>query len=228
AFRIVGIFETNNSMFDESTVFVMKDDLASLIGMNPKHATEIMVRLDENKYTGQVAGALKKKFPKLKVQTWMDIKPEFELFNSWTQQMLYLFLLLILFGLAFGIVNAMLMAVMERVKEIGMLMAVGMTKKRVFAMIMLETIFLSVTGGIIGILGGYALVEYFGTAGINLSVVSEGLQAVGYASIAYPTVESSYYFIVGLMVVFTALIASIYPARKALKLKPAEAIREEA
>ncbi|MCF8228985.1 MAG: ABC transporter permease [Bacteroidales bacterium] len=228
AFRIVGIFETHNSNFDKTNLFVLKKDLAELINFNPESATEIMIRLDENKQTEEVAQKLSKELQGLKVQTWMQIRPEFELFNSMTQQMLYLFLLLILFGLAFGIVNAMLMAVMERVKEIGMLMAVGMNKRRIFSMIMLETIFLSITGGIIGILGGFGLVEYFGESGIDLSVVAEGLQAVGYASTAYPSVDNSYYFIVSAMVILTAVIASIYPARKALKLKPAEAVREEA
>ena len=228
AFRIVGIFETHNSNFDKTNLFVLKKDLAELINFNPESATEIMIRLDENKQTEEVAQKLSKELQGLKVQTWMQIRPEFELFNSMTQQMLYLFLLLILFGLAFGIVNAMLMAVMERVKEIGMLMAVGMNKRRIFSMIMLETIFLSITGGIIGILGGFGLVEYFGESGIDLSVVAEGLQAVGYASTAYPSVDNSYYFIVSGMVILTAVIASIYPARKALKLKPAEAVREEA
>ncbi len=227
AFRIIGIYETHNSNFDESNVFVRKKDLATLIDFKADNATEIMVRLEQNKETEIMAKELNQKYPDLKVQTWMQIRPEFELFNSWTEQMLYLFLVLILFGLAFGIVNAMLMAVMERVKEIGMLMAVGMNKRKVFSMIMLETIFLSITGGIIGILGGWALVEHFGRTGIDLSIVSEGLQAVGYASIAYPSVDPSYYFIVGIMVIITAIIASIYPARKALKLKPAEAVREE-
>ncbi|MDZ7744058.1 MAG: FtsX-like permease family protein [Bacteroidota bacterium] len=228
AFRIVGIFETHNSNFDESNVFVLKEDLAELININPKNASEIMIRLDKNKETEGVAKKLRNKLDdELDVQTWMQIRPEFELFNTWTQQMLYLFLTLILFGLAFGIVNAMLMAVMERVKEIGMLMAVGMNKRRIFSMIMLETIFLSITGGIVGILGAYVLVEYFGSVGINLSLFAEGLQAVGYASIAYPRVDNSYYFIVAGMVVLTAIIASIYPAYKALKLKPAEAVREK-
>lgn len=229
AFRVVGIFETHNSNFDLTNVFVEFDDLAKLIDFNPQNTTEFLVRLDDNKKTGEVAEILRNKLPgDLKVQTWMQIKPEFELFNSWMSQMLYLFLVIILLGLAFGIVNAMLMAVMERVKEIGMLMAVGMNRRKIFSMIMLETIFLSLTGGVLGILGSYGLIRYFSHAGIDLSIVSEGLSAVGYASIAYPGIQTSYYFIVAVMVIITAIIASIYPARKALKLRPAEAIRKDA
>jgi ABC-type lipoprotein release transport system permease subunit len=228
AFRIVGIFETNNAQFNKSNIFVQRTDLAKLLDFDPAHATEILIRLDLNKETSAVATGLSAQFPKLKVQSWMQIMPELELFNSWTQQMLFIFLFIILLGLAFGIINAMLMAVMERVREIGMLMAVGMTKGRIFRMIMLETIFLSISGGIIGILGSYVLIEFLGNKGIDLSIVAEGLQAIGYSSMAYPSISSSYYFIVGIMVICTAVISSIYPARKALKFRPAEAIREEA
>lgn len=228
AFRIVGMFKTHNANFDESTVFVQKNDLANLIGADPQKANEILIKLNKNENSEMIAEELSANYPTLKVQTWKELRPEFELFNSWMQQMLYLFLVIILLGLAFGIINAMLMAVMERVKEIGMLMAVGMNKRRIFGMIMLETIFLSISGGIIGILGGWALVAHFSEAGIDLSTVAEGLSEVGYASIAYPNVGSSYYFIVGGMVVLTAIIASIYPARKALKLRPAEAVRDDA
>lgn len=228
AFRIAGIFETHNSMFDESNVFVKTEDLAELIGADPSHATGILVKLNSNKKTDEIAAMLSKDFPEMKVQTWSELRPEFEFFNSWMQQMLYFFLVIILLGLAFGIVNAMLMAVMERVKEIGMLMAVGMNKRRVFSMIMLETVFLSITGGVIGIIAAYGLVEYYAGKGIDLSVVADGLSEVGYASMAYPSISNSYYFIVTLMVIVTALISSVYPARKALKLKPAEAIRDDA
>lgn len=227
AFRIVGIFETHDANFDESNVFVRNSDLAGLIGDDPQKATEILIKLNKNEDSEAVAESLSEQYPNLKVQTWQELRPEFEFFNSWMQQMLYLFLVIILLGLAFGIVNAMLMAVMERVKEIGMLMAVGMNRRRVFGMIMLETIFLSITGGIIGILGGWALVAYFSEAGIDLSTVAEGLSEVGYASTAYPSIGTSYYFIVAGMVIITAIISSVYPARKALKLRPAEAIRED-
>ena len=63
---------------------------------------------------------------------------------------LFIFLIIILLALGFGIVNTMLMAVLERVKELGMLMAIGMNRKRVFRMIMLETVFLGLTGAMVG------------------------------------------------------------------------------
>lgn len=227
AFRVVGIFKTQNSQFDETNVFVKNDDLCKLTGFNPENTTEIAVKLKDNKQSEAVADELSNKFPKLEVQTWMQIRPEFQVMNSMMTQMLYIFLVVILLALAFGIVNAMLMAVMERVKEIGMLMAVGMNKGRVFRMIMLETIFLSLTGGFLGVIISYILISWTGSTGIDMSMVGEGLSEVGYASVAYPEIENSYYLVTTILVIVTAVLASIYPARKALKLKPAEAIRDE-
>ncbi len=86
-----------------------------------------------------------------------------------------IFVGIILFALLFGITNTMLMSVMERVREFGVLMAVGMKRSRVFFMIIMETISLSFIGGIIGLILALILIQYFGSVGINLSAFTEGL-----------------------------------------------------
>jgi ABC-type antimicrobial peptide transport system permease subunit len=121
----------------------------------------------------------------------------------------------------------MLMAIMERVREIGMLMAIGMSKAKVFLMIMLETVFLSMTGGILGLILSWILVSITNTTGIDLTSVAEGLNAIGYSSFIRPELGIFFYFLIGTMVIITAIFASIFPARKALSLKPSEAIRQD-
>lgn len=232
AFRIVGIYNTDNDMYDELYVFVRQNDLCSLIGFDSDKSSEIAVRLTENSTTDQIADLIKLKYADqistktLTVQTWKEIEPTLFAMIDMLDLFLYFFLVIILAALAFGIVNTMLMVVMERVKEIGMLMAIGLNKKRIFSMIMLETVFLSVVGGIIGIILSVALIQYYSTKGIDLSMVSEGLNAIGYSSVIYFSVDIKFYFITTLMVILTAIISSIYPARKALKLNPAAAIQQ--
>ena len=89
--------------------------------------------------------------------------------------MMGIFMLIILGALGFGIVNTMLMVILERTREIGMLMAIGMTKQRVFIMIMLETIFLALVGAFIGEVLSVILIQYFGTTGIDISSMAEAL-----------------------------------------------------
>jgi ABC-type antimicrobial peptide transport system permease subunit len=136
-----------------------------------------------------------------------------------------IFIGIILLALLFGIINTMLMAVLERTKELGMLMAIGMNKAKVFTMILLETVMLSFVGGICGILLGWALNLYFGVKGIDLGAWSTAYKSIGFDTLVYTKLSLSISLEIAVMVIVTGVIASIYPALKALKLKPAEAIR---
>jgi len=227
AFKVTGIFKTNNSMFDEMNVFVRFSDLASLTNFDNRNAHEIAILLKDTEQSDAFASQVRKMFPSLDVMTWKEIQPDLGMTVEFLTIMLYFFILIILLALGFGIVNTMLMVVLERVKELGMLMAVGMNKSRIFKMIMLETIYLSLIGGVLGMVFGIILISAFHTTGINLSMYGEGFSAIGYESVIYPSIGADYFFGTLAMVILTGIIASIYPARKALKLNPAEAVRTE-
>jgi putative ABC transport system permease protein len=106
------------------------------------------------------------------------------------------------------------------------LMAIGMNKPRIFFMIILETILLSLAGSPLGFLISYLTIYYFGVHGLDLSVFSEGLSSFGYASIIYTELDPDFYFKIYFMTLFAALFASLFPAYKALRLKPVDAIRK--
>jgi ABC-type lipoprotein release transport system permease subunit len=225
AFRVVGIYETDNSMFDESTVFTRYSDLCTLTGLTTTEAHEIAVLVDKDSNSGLIKDALKFNFPNLDIQDWTQLSPEAGYLISAMNQYLYIFVLIIMLALCFGIVNTMLMAVLERVKELGMLMAIGMNKVRIFFMLMLETLYLSITGGFIGIVCGYFLCRYLEKAGLNLYFWEEAYKSIGYSSVVYPKIELNMIVFTALMVVLTGLLSTIYPAYKALKLNPADATR---
>ena len=92
-------------------------------------------------------------------------------------------------------------------------------------MIMLETIFLALVGALIGEILSLIVINYFNRSGIDLSFVSEGMESVGYAAVTYPVLEGYRYVQITILVVITGILASVYPAWKALRLHPAEAIR---
>ena len=139
----------------------------------------------------------------------------------------YLLLIVILLALTFAIINTMLMAVFERTHEFGMLMAIGMSKNKVFNMVMSETILLSIIGAAVGVLISILSIYIFHIYGINLAIVSKGLAAFGIDSVIYPVIDSSFYLSLSIMVTITAILASVYPAMKALSNKPVEALRKE-
>jgi ABC-type lipoprotein release transport system permease subunit len=226
-FRVVGIYRITNSQFENSMAFVKKDDLHELTGLNEGAAHEIAIRLNNDAQLKPIMKKLKAEFPDVSVMSWKELQPELGMMTEWMNVMLYVIMVIILLALGFGIVNTMLMVVMERVKELGMLMAIGMNRARVFSMIMLETILLSLTGGVIGMGIAALLVNYFGNVGIDLSLFSKGFEAIGFSSILYPQIGLVFYFTITILIIVTAILASIYPALKALKLKPAEALRIE-
>jgi ABC-type lipoprotein release transport system permease subunit len=232
AFKVVGIYDTENDMFDEVNAFVRKKDLARMLGINLHSINEIAIALDKHEQTNQVFEMLNEKFSdkisqkEILIRPWNEIVPSLNAMIEMMDFFSYIFMIIILIALAFGIVNTMLMVVMERIKELGILKAVGMNNKKLFQMIMLETIFLSIIGGIFGLLFSYMFIQYFGYYGLNLAAFQEGYNSMGFSSIVYLQAEISFYIFTTILVIITAIVASIYPARKALKLNPAVAIRE--
>lgn len=225
AFKVAGIFRTHNSDFDKQMVFVRKKDLQALISFTPGAASLVTVLLHNTDDTKMVTAEIQKMFPELQVQPWMQLSPMLQILSSTVTQMTIIFVGIILIALAFGIVNTMLMAVLDRTHEIGMLLSIGMKPSKVFAMIILETIFLSLTGAAVGIALSVGTISWFGHTGINLSFIAEGINAFGYASIVYPSLGADFYLALSVMVVIIALIAGLFPARHAIRLKPAEALR---
>lgn len=227
AFKVRGIFQTHNSTFDENTVFVGRNDLSRLVGAKGALIHEITLLLNRYKATDSVTSALSKEFPKLTVQSWKELQPAVGMMENFMRQMMYLFVAVILFALSFGIVNTMLMAVLDRKREFGMLMAVGMSRKRIFFMVVIETILLALSGGVIGMITGAAAIGATAKTGIDLSFIGQGLAAIGYNPLVHPFIETSFFAGLCVMVVLTGIIASLYPAMKALGLNPADAVRSE-
>jgi putative ABC transport system permease protein len=227
-FRVGGIFQTASGPFDEGVAFVNFSDLQEITRLPSNVAHEIAVYVSGEELSSPIARDLKEIYPELSVMEWFEILPELGYLNESMDFYIYIFIIIILLALGFGIVNTMLMVVLERIKELGMLMAVGMNKLRVFKMIMLETVFLSLTGGLVGILLGTLVSGYYNERGIDLSgLYKEGLSAIGYDAVVFPEIFADMIIIITILVILTGIIASIYPALKALKLNPAEAIRTD-
>ena len=227
-FRVTGIYKTANNLFDEPNIFVKKEDLAELTGFDPGRVSEFAILLEQSDMTDPATDAIKGKLPHLSVMSWKEIEPLLVAMAAMMDQFGYFLLIIILIAMAFGIINTMTMAVLERTRELGMLMAVGMNRGRVFLMIMTETIFLSLVGTIFGIIISAVTIYLTGMSGINFSAWTEGYESLGYSALVYPSLYFDFYTGMTILVIITAIISSIYPARRALKFNPAVAIREEA
>ena len=224
AFRVAGIFKTVSKKYDEMNVFVRLDDLEHLLHTE-NGVNEVAVLLENFEVIPPFVERQRSKFEELEIEPWNEISPELGYADEMMEIFLYLFLGILLAALSFGIVNTMLMAVLERKRELGMLMSVGMNKARIFAMITFETIAIAIAGGPLGIVLAWLTIVYFQSVGLDLSFYAQGLEEFGIDPIVYPYLDVQYYWTLALMVIVMAILASIYPARKALKMNPADAVR---
>ena len=223
-FRVEGIYRSGNSRYDESNVFVRNDNIKkNLPAFSGYH--ELPILLTDINLRNEVKKDLSRISEENIVEGWDDISKELAYANEMLAAVLYIFMMIILFGLSFGIVNTMLMAILERKKEIGMLMSIGMNRYKIFMMISFETIFLSLVALPVGLFSSYLIVEYYSVVGIDLSIVEAGLENFGVGTRLYFKVPNQEYFIVSLMVFIISLISSIFPSIRALKINPVEATK---
>ncbi len=226
AFRVAGIYQTENAPQDERNVYVNRNDLNELLNINGSfHEIAILLNRD-----GDLASAkreLQERFPSFLVESWKEISPETELMVSTMDYYMYIIIGIIMLALAFGIINTMLMAILERAREIGMMVALGMNRLRLFLMVLLETVLLTITGTPPGILAAWLVTDHYNRKGIDISsFAGDTMSSFGFSSMIYPEFPKPELFTVMMIVVMTALLSCIFPAVKAGRLQPVEALRK--
>lgn len=224
SFRVAGILDATSTTIDEGSAYVLRQGLNRLLGAEDA-VHEIAYTTHPDTDDDLLADVIQTAFPGEVVRSWRDLSPLLVFMEQWMGAVLQVLIIIIMLALAFGIVNTMLMAVLERVREVGVMIALGTRRSRVFLMIMIETVFLSTVGGPIGLLAGYATISWLGKRGIDLSDYSAGLESIGYESVLYPRLFLSDYLTIVSGVLITALLASLYPAWKAIRMEPVDAIR---
>ncbi|MGZ8557028.1 MAG: ABC transporter permease [Chitinophagaceae bacterium] len=226
AFRVAAIYQSDNAPLDERNVYVTMKDMNTLLSTGDAfHEIALLLKNDEDVKT--VQQKLLQKFPGYQIETWREISPETDLMVKTTDQYSYIIMTIIMFALAFGIINTMLMAILERTREIGMMVALGTNKLKIFLLILLETIFLTLAGTPIGILIGWLVTGYYNKRGLDLSGMGrEMMSSFGFGTMIYPEFPADKLAGVLIIVTATAIFSCLFPAIKALKLQPVEALRK--
>jgi ABC-type lipoprotein release transport system permease subunit len=226
AFRVCGIFKTANTAFDEGNVFVRYADIFPNTAL-PEGAVHVAALMFGNENIDAITPEIKALFPAFSVQSWKELSPMIAISLGLMDVMVVVMLAIFLFALAFGIINTMLMAVLERTRELGMLGAIGMSKGKIFRMLMLETIFLTLAGSVAGIVVATAALLPSIHAGIDLTpLMGDTFEDYGFSSVVYPVLNVKMFIEILILVIAAGVLSAIYPARKALKLEPLDAMRE--
>lgn len=226
AFRVKGIYQSANAPLDEVNVYVQNHDLQDLLNMpNQVHEFSILLRSDE--YLETAIQLYQQKLPSLKIESWKTLSPETDLMVETVDVYSYIILLIILIALSFGIMNTMMMAVLERKQEIAMMMALGMNKLKVVGMIFIETVLLTTLGIPLAMGVGLIGVNYYKKNGLDLSGMGKDLmESFGFNPLIYPALPTEKIYFIVLLVFIITLAASILPIWKSLQLDPVTALQK--
>ena len=221
-YRIAGIYRA--SMGGLEKVFVFTGAAALGDKLDTPAVTEVSVRLRENAFEDRVVLALKNVFSGLDVLTWRQLEPQAAAIVGFADSAVFIYFLVIMGALVFGLVNTLVTAVMERVRELGMLRALGMRPRSVVAQVVLESSLIMSVGVAGGLL--IAAAVFAGVRdGIDLTAFSESLATFGLRPVFVPVIKTGDVVLVAAMSLILGLLASFYPARRAVKLTPLEALR---
>jgi ABC-type antimicrobial peptide transport system permease subunit len=127
-------------------------------------------------------------------------------------------------AMGFGIVNTTLMAVFERMREFGLMKALGMKPRWILREVLLESFLLLICGMLIGNCLGFFSIYALSGNGIDLSALAAGAEYAGMSRIIYPAVETKDVVVANLTVLLLGLLVSLYPAIKAARFTPVQAL----
>ena len=186
--------------------------------------TEISIRLRREPALFQLKASLLDFFTGLDVLNWQELEPQAAAMFVFADSAFFIWYFIMMGALVFGLVNTLVTSVMERVRELGMLRALGMRSQAVVAQVVLESSVLMFIGVVTGLAGGWLVIQAIGD-GIDLSQWAEGVEALGLRGLLQPVPLASDILLIGAMSVVLGIVASLYPALRIVRIKPLEALR---
>ena len=226
-FRVAGIFRSGSPELDRGVVYLLRKDAQSLFSL-AGGMTEAALLLDSSEsvaeaqrfLTTQLAGA------PVEILPWYVVEPFLRQFIELDDAFFYIIVLILFIVISVGILNTVMMSVFERVREFGVMMALGVKPRQVVRLVVQEAAVLALLGVVLGALSAARPPSAFAHTGINLSRYAEGASALGITTtVIHPVLTSRNLIFSDLSVMAVVLLVAFYPAIKAAGLKPVEAIR---
>ena len=227
AFIIKGIFKAEMQSTEKHFVFVTSSSARHMLKL-AKGASEISIILPNHKGDKKIAWNLRQAIPdSYEIHTWQELLPILTSYLKMFDGFMYIWFLVIFIAMGFGIVNTTLMAVYERMKEFGLLKALGMRPWLIIRSVLLESFMLLVIGTAIGNCMGFLTIHFLSITGINLTSLSAGAEFAGLSRIIYPVLYPKDIIMANVVVIGLGLVVSLYPAVKAARFTPVEALSHE-
>lgn len=230
-YTVVGIFHTGLDAMDRGLVLMSLSSLQELLRLPPVRVHEVGIKLHAITEATAAAAALEVQLSKtlpVRVRAWPELAPELADYVQFNRGVTFILFFIFFLLAVIGIVNTMLMAVIERTRELGVLMAVGMRPVQVVGLILAEAAGLAAASLVLGGAIGAPLLWYLQVHGVNLGGAGSEVSLAGvvvgrhwYGQQDFPAYGQA---ALGLAV--TALVSALYPALRAARFRPMEAIRK--
>jgi ABC-type lipoprotein release transport system permease subunit len=222
-FRIVGVFDAKLEVYEETMLFAGKKTVQDMLGIGDQ-VTEVAIMGDDYRNVEPLLQAVRNQFG-----TSVEVLPWYEL-NTYLGAMLgvmdgfvLVWMVVIFLALSFGLVNTLVMAVFERVREIGLMLALGMRPLSILVQVVIESLLLLVIGLAVGTALAWLTILPL-ESGIDISIVAEGMEMFGYSSILYPKLMIEDIVLANVVVLVLGFFASLSPAWRASRYNPIEAL----
>jgi ABC-type lipoprotein release transport system permease subunit len=225
AYRVAGIVKTVNPAIDKYVVFVPYAAARELFRTGSR-LQQFAAKVKDPKELDATAERLQKALgKKAEVFTWEKLYPSLIFMQKSIRQYNVISYLIVFIIVGIGIFNIVLISIMERVKEYGIMLAVGTRFSQLARMIVYESLIVGGFGLGVGTILGYGLLVYFNICGLDLRAFGKGFEMFGMASIMYPRISASYFIMSAIAVFSTSIISALWPIRILKKLRPVQAIR---
>lgn len=224
---VVGIFHTASYTFDASLVYVDVAKVQRLMSAEGE-VNDFVVRLQDasrlEETRARLAAALQG--TPLRAATWEEIDYELVGIRDYQDALLRLVLAVVFLIVALGIVNTLLMSMFERVREFGLLKAIGARSSFIGRLVIAESVLLGALGAAGGLSVGAALIVYYGKQGLRLPINDAVGFFMPFDALLYLRFDWPRHLVALSAVFVTCALSGLPPALRAMRLKPAEALRQ--
>ena len=222
-FRVVGLYEANLEIQEEAFVFSGRTTIQQMLGIGD-FVSEVAVVGDDYRVVDPLLASVRLSIDgDDEVLPWTELDEYLGTMMTVMDGFVLVWVFIIFFALSFGLVNTLVMAVFERVREIGLMLALGMRPSSILGQIVVESFFLLATGLVVGNLLACLTIILL-AEGIDISIVAEGMGMFGSASVLYPEMEMQDVILANVVVLVLGFLASLSPAWRASQYEPVEAI----
>jgi ABC-type lipoprotein release transport system permease subunit len=230
-YTVVGLFHTGLDAMDRGLVLMPLTSLQDLLRLPPGRIHEVAIKLRDITTATATAAALEASLSKtlpVRVMPWQELAPELADYVQFNRRVTFILFFIFFLLVAMGIINTMLMAIMQRTRELGMLMAVGMRPVQVVGLIVAEAASLAGASLVLGAALGFPLLWYLQVHGLNLGHKGGGVSLAGVVvgPLWHGRQDFTAYAQAALGLAVTALVSALYPAVRAARFRPAEALRK--